>query len=94
MHWLRNLPVSRKFLYAFGLVCGLCIMLGTYTFIQFHSIAAKNSEVSEKDFPSVIQLATVRETIGTLRREDLPRRIPEAGRENSGFFQGRFRETS
>jgi len=46
-------------------------MLGTYTFIQFHSIAAKNSEVSEKDFPSVIQLATVRETIGTLRREDL-----------------------
>ena len=71
MHWLRNLPVSRKFLYAFGLVCGLCIVLGTYSFVTFRSIAAKNAEVSESDFPSVVQLATVRETIGTLRREDL-----------------------
>ena len=71
MHWLRNLPVSRKFLYAFGLVCGLCIALGIYTFITFRSIAEKNAEVSENDLPSVIALATVRETIGTLHREDL-----------------------
>ena len=71
MHWLRNLPVSRKFLYAFGLVCGLCIALGTYTFVTFRGIAANNAQVSENDLPSVITLATVRETIGTLRREDL-----------------------
>ena len=71
MHWLRNLPVSRKFLYAFGLVCGLCIVLGTYSFVTFRGIAAKNAEVSEFDLPSVVALANVRETIGTLRREDL-----------------------
>jgi methyl-accepting chemotaxis protein len=71
MHWLRNLPVSRKFLYAFGLVCGLCVALGIYTFVTFRSIAQRNAEVSESDLPSVIALATVRETIGTLRREDL-----------------------
>ncbi len=71
MHWLRNLPVSRKFIYAFGLVCGLCIVLGIYTFSTFRGIAAKNAEVSENSLPSVIKLATIRETIGTLRREDL-----------------------
>jgi len=71
MHWLRNLPVSRKFLYAFGLVCGLCILLGAYSFVTFRGIAAKNAEVSERALPSVIALANVRETIGTLRREDL-----------------------
>ena len=46
-------------------------MLGTYSFITFRSIAAINAEVSESDLPSVIALATMRETIGTLRREDL-----------------------
>ncbi|MGA9667644.1 MAG: methyl-accepting chemotaxis protein [Terracidiphilus sp.] len=71
MHWLRNLPVSRKFLYAFGLVCGLCIVLGIYTFITFRGIEEKNAEVSQNDLPSVILLASVRETIGTVRREDL-----------------------
>ena len=71
MQWLRDLPVSRKFLYAFGLVCGLCIVLGVYSFLTFRSIEAMNAEVSENDLPSVIALSTVRETIGTLRREDL-----------------------
>ena len=46
MQWLRNLPVSRKFIFAFGIVCGLCIVLGAYTFFTFHDIAAKAPEVS------------------------------------------------
>jgi len=71
MQWLRNLAVSRKFLYAFGLVCGLCIALGSYTFIAFRSIAAKNANVSEVNLPSMIDLANIRNTINTTRREDL-----------------------
>ena len=71
MQWLRNLPISRKFIYAFGLVCGLCIVLGTYTFLTFRSIAEKNATVSSNDLPSIVALAPLRETIGTLRREDL-----------------------
>ena len=71
MQWLRNIPVSRKFLIAFGIVCGLCIVLGIYTSITLRSIAAKNTAVSRDDFPSVIFLADIRADIGTMRREDL-----------------------
>jgi hypothetical protein len=28
MSVIRNLPISRKFTYAFGIVCILCILLG------------------------------------------------------------------
>jgi methyl-accepting chemotaxis protein len=71
MQWLRNLPVSRKFFVAFGIVCGLCIVLGTYTFFTFRDIADKNLDVSDKAFPSVIALADVRGSVNTVRREDL-----------------------
>ena len=51
MQWLRNLPISRKFILAFGIVCGLCIVLGVFTFITFRSIAAKSEDVSKTPFP-------------------------------------------
>ena len=71
MTWVKNLPISSKFLYAFGIVCGLCIVLGTYTFVTFRSIAAKNLEVSGKSLPSVIYMADARGAISALRRADL-----------------------
>jgi methyl-accepting chemotaxis protein len=71
MQWLRNLPISRKFIFAFGIVCGLCLLLGVYTFVTFRSLAAKNTAVSESSLPSVIALANARAGINTLRREDL-----------------------
>jgi methyl-accepting chemotaxis protein len=37
MQWLRNLPIARKFVFAFGVICGLCLILGTYNFWEFHS---------------------------------------------------------
>jgi methyl-accepting chemotaxis protein len=71
MAWLRNLPISHKFNYAFGIVCGLCIVLGTYTLISFRSIAQRNAEVSEHAFPAVVQLAEAQVAVQTVRREDL-----------------------
>ena len=71
MQWLRNLPISRKFIFAFGTVCGLCILLGVFTFVTFRSIAAKSADVSENGFPSVIQLGEIRGAIATVRRSDL-----------------------
>jgi methyl-accepting chemotaxis protein len=71
MHWLRNLPLSRKFTLAFGIVCGLCVVLGIYTFSTFRGIAARNAEVSDNSLPSVVDLADIRAAINTLRREDL-----------------------
>ena len=71
MAWLKNLPVSRKFVFAFGIVCSLCVLLGAYTFVTFRSIAAKNAQVSESSFPAMIDLANMRVAINTTRREDL-----------------------
>jgi methyl-accepting chemotaxis protein len=71
MKWLRNLPISRKFIVAFGIVCGLCIVLGLYTFISLRSIAARNAQVSDRDLPAVIDLADMRAAINVTRREDL-----------------------
>jgi len=68
---LRDLPISRKFTFAFGLVCGLCIVLGTYSFAVFGNFANKSAEVSDRRFPSVIDLSEVRAGIEQTRRWDL-----------------------
>jgi methyl-accepting chemotaxis protein len=71
MQWLRNLPISRKFTFAFGIVCALCMALGTYTFFTFRDIAAKNADVSANALPALIALADVRGGINAVRLEDL-----------------------
>jgi len=71
MAWLRNLPVSRKFIVAFGIVCSLCIALGGYSFFTFHSVAGEAADVSENAFPSVVQLASVRAGLNAIRQADL-----------------------
>jgi len=71
MAWLRNLPVSRKFTYAFGTVCGLCIVLGAYTSVTFRGIAAKSVDVSDHALPALVALSEVRGSINSVRREDL-----------------------
>jgi methyl-accepting chemotaxis protein len=71
MSAFRNLPVARKFTFAFGLVCSLCIVLGAYTFLTFRSVALKSADVSENSFPSVIRLTEIRGAVNTLRREDM-----------------------
>jgi methyl-accepting chemotaxis protein len=71
MQWLRNLPVSRKFIVAFGIVCGLCIVLGVYCFITFRSIAIKSEDVSGRHLPALVQIAEIRNGVNAERREDL-----------------------
>jgi len=71
MQWLRNLPVSRKFFFAFGIVCGLCVVLGTYSFVTFRGIAQKSANVSENSFPSLLAVANIRNAANNVRREDL-----------------------
>jgi methyl-accepting chemotaxis protein len=71
MQWLRNLPVSRKFIAAFGIVCGLCIVLGVYSILTFRNIAALNVDVSADSLPALLALSDARATANTARREDL-----------------------
>jgi methyl-accepting chemotaxis protein len=71
MQWLRNLSVSYKFFAAFGIVCGLCILLGAYTYITFRSIALKSENVSGRHLPALVQIAEIRNGVNGERREDL-----------------------
>jgi methyl-accepting chemotaxis protein len=71
MSMIRNLPLSRKFTWAFGTVCGLCILLGAYTFITFRGIAEKSIDTSGNSFPSVLVLSDIRGFANLIRREDL-----------------------
>jgi methyl-accepting chemotaxis protein len=71
MQWLRNLPIARKFTFAFGIVCTLCVILGAYAFFAFRAIGSTNSDVNSKRLPSLVQLAEVRSGIQQTRRWDL-----------------------
>jgi methyl-accepting chemotaxis protein len=67
---LQNIPISRKFALAFGIVCGLCVLMAAYTFVTFRSIAQRNLHVSGSSLPSVIHLGDVRGGIVALQRAD------------------------
>ena len=71
MSWARNLPLSRKFTFAFGLVCILCLALGVFTFATFHSIVDKSQDVSGNALPAIEALTSARGALNVLRREDL-----------------------
>ncbi|HVZ84004.1 MAG TPA: methyl-accepting chemotaxis protein [Terracidiphilus sp.] len=71
MSALRNLPIARKFAYAFGLVCLLCIALGLYTFITLRSVSSRSADISENTFPSVVYLSKAQLAIDRVRRWDL-----------------------
>ena len=71
MSAFRNLPVARKFMVAFGLVCTLCILLGAYTTVTLRSIAKDSADVSESAIPALLVLGDVRGALNTARRQDL-----------------------
>lgn len=71
MSVIRNIPIGRKLVIAFGIVCLLCLALGTYTFFTLLSIAKSTRDVSGHAFPSVIHLSQARGALNVLRRADL-----------------------
>jgi methyl-accepting chemotaxis protein len=71
MSWARNVPLSRKFTYAFGTVCVLCVFLGGYSYFTFRSIAQECENVSGDALPSITTLSTMRDAMNQVRRYDL-----------------------
>lgn len=71
MNWLRNLPIARKFAFAFGIVCLGCTSLGIYSFFTLRSFASLNADVSDNSLPSLITLSDARVSVNELRRQDL-----------------------
>ncbi|MFZ0630719.1 MAG: methyl-accepting chemotaxis protein [Acidobacteriaceae bacterium] len=67
----RNLPVARKFTYAFGIICLLCIGLAVYSFLTMHNITDMASGVRSVNIPSVVDLATMRFNANSVRRAEL-----------------------
>lgn len=71
MSFLRNLPIAKKFLYAFGAVCLLCVVLGVYSFVAFHQVVARCLDTRDNALPSLVYLSDARGALNNLRREDL-----------------------
>jgi len=71
MGWERNITISRKLTLSFGVVCGLCLALGTYTCLTFRSIAQKSAAVSDEHLPSLILISDIRDNVDVERRESL-----------------------
>src|SRR5579872_2599264 len=71
MSILRNIPIARKFLLAFGLVCLLCLGLGPYSLFTFRGIAASSEDVSLNGFPAVAALSEARGGLNSFARADL-----------------------
>jgi methyl-accepting chemotaxis protein len=68
---LRDIRVGRKFAYAFGLVCLLCAVLSSYTFISLRQIAADAEDVQTGALPSITSLSDARGAMNIVRRADL-----------------------
>ena len=71
MSWARNLPLSRKFIYAFGIICALCVAMGAFTSLTLHSIASSGTEVSDHRIPMLIDTGNIRDGLNTERMESL-----------------------
>jgi methyl-accepting chemotaxis protein len=71
MSAIRNIPIGRKFVFAFGIVCVLCLFLGVYTVVTFRDISEHTQQVSADDFPSLVHLAEARGHANVLRQADV-----------------------
>jgi methyl-accepting chemotaxis protein len=71
MSAIRNIPIGRKFVIAFGIVCALCLTLGAYTSLTFHAISSASVDVSENGFPAVIALSDAKGALNEFRLADL-----------------------
>ncbi|HVT99850.1 MAG TPA: methyl-accepting chemotaxis protein [Acidobacteriaceae bacterium] len=71
MSMVRNLPIARKFLWAFGIISLLCVGLAVYSFITMRGIISLSIDVRENDIPSILHLANMRNALNTVRRTDL-----------------------
>ena len=67
----RNIPIARKFIFAFGLVCTLCVALGVYTYFALREIQTQATDSSENSLPSLLELVAMRGALDELRIYDL-----------------------
>ena len=63
MSVLRNLPISRKFLLAFGAVCLLCTLLGSVAALSFFKVNSVLGHIVDHSTPSITALGDIRYSV-------------------------------
>ncbi|WP_263350966.1 HAMP domain-containing methyl-accepting chemotaxis protein [Acidicapsa acidisoli] len=71
MSIFRNLPIARKFVFAFGIVCLLCALQGALAIYGFVKINSTLSDMAENAMPARQALGEIRMAITQTRRADL-----------------------
>jgi len=71
MSFVRNLPIARKFTYAFGIISLLCVGLAVYTLMTLRGITVRAIDVGNEAVPSIVHLGTMDVSISGVRRADL-----------------------
>ncbi len=71
MSHIRNMPVARKFLLAFGIVCSLSLMLGVYTVASMRSIRVNAQYVKDNSILSIVLVGKLAMEATAVRSQDL-----------------------
>ena len=67
----RNIPIARKMMIAFGVVCALCVALGIYTYLTLRAINIQTTDASRNALPSLVYLSQMRGELNALRIDDM-----------------------
>ncbi len=71
MNFFSNLPVARKFMIAFGLVCLLVLGAAAFTIFAFRLVTASVADVRDHALPEITVLNEMQESFNGIRRETL-----------------------
>jgi len=68
---IKNLPLSRKFLTAFGAICLLCVLQGIAALIGLYKIDTQTRDLTEHTVPAMQSVAEMRGNLQAARRMEL-----------------------
>jgi methyl-accepting chemotaxis protein len=91
MNVFRNLPVARKFLVAFGLVCTLCALLGGIVLAGMFKINDSTTQLAEIALPSARHLSQMASAMQVYRRADMGILLCDTAECNDYYIKNRQR---
>lgn len=71
MSYFRNLPIARKLLVAFGIVCLLSAVQGMFSITGISKINTHTSQLAGDSLPTIRALVTIQKRLNEYRRSDL-----------------------
>lgn len=89
MNPFRHLPVARKFLCAFGLVCALSALLGTIALVGMARINRSSAQLADVALPSGQALADLHSAMQIARRADMGLLLCDSSKCQSDYLDRR-----